>query len=703
MSTENLDSIFKPRSIAVIGASDREGSVGYIVFENLRKGFKGSVFPINNKRETVQGIKAYPTILNVPSKVDLAIVCIPSEMVKLVVEECGKAGVMGLIIITAGFAELGEKGRQILEEINSVRKKYDMRIVGPNCLGIIEPAMNLNASFARAELLKGRNVFISQSGALGTALLDWAQSTGIGLRCFVSIGSMIDVDFGDIIEYFDQDLDTKAIFLYVESITDVKEFIEKATHFCRNKPIFAIKSGREAEGAKAAASHTGALAGEDSLYDASFRRAGVVRIDTTPEFTDTIEAVTFQPLPRGNRLLIITNAGGPGVMATDYLIKKGGKLATLSQLTIDKLNLFLPPFWSHSNPVDILGDAGEDRYAQAFNVLLRDEAVDGVLVLLSPQAMTKSTETAKALVEKARNTKKTVLTSWMGESAVEEARKILLVGGIPNYPSPEEAINAFLKMHKAEENMVFLNEPSPKISFSMPDIAKLRARLIELSRGGRQILSEVESKELLESYGIKTTLPKLAKSPKEAAMLAKTIGYPVVMKVQSEEISHKSDANCVMLDIGDEAEVLKKYEEIMKNAHAYNPKARIEGITVQKMVTEKGFEVILGSKRDPLFGPAVLFGMGGIAVEAIKDTSVELAPLNQKTARVLIEHTRVSKLLRKGFRNLPPANMACVEETAIRFSQLITDLPEIKEMDINPLRVDDKECVVLDARVILNN
>ncbi len=702
MSIENLDSIFHPKSIAVIGASEREGSVGYIVFENLKEKFGGAVFPVNIKRDFVQGARAYPSILNIPKKVDLAIICIPSENVKQIVEECGKAGVRGMIIITAGFAELGEKGRLLLDEINSIRKRYSIRIVGPNCLGIIEPGMKMNASFAKSDISKGKVAFISQSGALGTAILDWAQSNRIGLSCFVSIGSMMDVDFGDLIEYFDSDIDTEAIFLYVESLKDVKEFVDKASSFSRKKPLFAIKSGREAEGAKAAASHTGALAGEDSLYDAAFRRAGIVRIDTISEFTDTLEAVALQPLPKGNRLLIITNAGGPGVMATDYLVRQGGKLAKLSDETISKLNTFLPPFWSHSNPVDILGDAADDRYVQAFDALLGDGAVDGVLVLLTPQAMTKSTETAKALIQKAKRSRKPVLTSWMGKCMVEEGRNLLLEGGIPNYSSPEEAINAFLKMHKAGENRVFLNEPVPPSEIAKPEIRRIREKLIRLEAGGRQLLTEVESKELLETYGIRTTLPNLANSPKAAAGLAKTIGYPVVMKVQSEDISHKSDANCVMLNIPDEASVLKKYEEIMKNALIYNPKARIEGVTVQKMVPEKGFEVILGSKRDSLFGPAVLFGMGGIAVEAIKDTSIELAPLDRKTVRVLIDSTKVSRLLRKGFRNMPPANMACLEDTAIRFSHLISDIPEIKEMDINPLRVDDKECIVLDARVVLS-
>lgn len=702
MSVENLDSFFHPNSIAVIGASDREGSVGYIVFENLRQKFKGKTYPVNNKRDSVQGVKAFHSILDAPNT-ELAILCIPSEFVEGIVEECGKAGVKAIIIITAGFSEMGEKGRALLQSIDAHRKKYGMRIIGPNCLGVIKPSMEMNASFAKAEIPHGNVAFISQSGALGCAILDWSQSNTIGMSSFVSIGSMMDVDFGDLIEYFDNDPDTGAIFLYVESITDVLEFVEKATAFCSKKPIFAIKSGREVEGAKAAASHTGALAGEDSLYDASFRRAGIVRVDTTCEFTDLFEAVSLQPLPKGNRLIIITNAGGPGVMATDYLVRKGGTLGKISQEKIQQLNEFLPPFWSHSNPVDILGDAADDRYVKAFDSLLEDESGDGLLVILTPQAMTKSTETARALVDRAKGSKKPVFASWMGEGMVEEAKNILLKGGIPIYDTPEEAINSFLSMHKATENSAYLNLPSEGDGHLKVDVDALRAMLSGMAKEGRKILSETESKQLLEKYGIKTTLPWLANSPEEAVEHAKKIGYPVVMKIQSEDISHKSDANCVMLDVRDEGSVRRKYEEIIRNAQAYNPSAKLEGITIQKMISEKGFEVILGSKRDALFGPAVLFGMGGIAVEAIKDTSLELAPLTRKAARQLIGNTKVSKLLQKGFRNLPAANMACLEDTAMHFSQLVSDLPEIKEIDINPLRVDDKECIVLDARVVLNN
>jgi acetyltransferase len=427
-----------------------------------------------------------------------------------------------------------------------------------------------------------------------------------------------------------------------------------------------------------------------------------VRVDTSSEFMDLFEAVSLQPLPNGNRLLIITNAGGPGVMATDYLIQQGGKLAELSGGTIDKLNGFLPPFWSHSNPVDLLGDAADDRYVMAFEVLLRDENVDCVLVLLTPQAMTKSTKTAQALVEKAKNSGKPVLASWMGQGMVEEGRDVLMKGGIPVYNTPEEAINSFIWMHKAAMQKEILSEKQEMFALQKPDLGSIRSDLKAIASTGRKILSEQESKELLEKYGIRTTLPRLAKSPQEAISLAKSIGFPVVMKVQSEDISHKSDANAVMLDIKDETAVAKKFDEIMANAKAYRHDARIDGISIQKMAMPGGFEVILGSKQDTLFGPSVLFGMGGIAVEVIKDTSIMLAPLNRNQARSLVGSTKIGTMLKKGFRNQPAANMALLEEMLVRFSELAADFPEIKEMDINPLRVDDKYCLVLDARIILS-
>jgi acetyltransferase len=560
----------------------------------------------------------------------------------------------------------------------------------------------MNATFANTLVRDGKVAFISQSGALGCAVLDWALTNNIGMSNFVSIGSMMDVDFGDLIEYFNKDNKTEAIFLYIESLTEPQKFILNSRSFASKKPIFAIKSGREAEGAKAASSHTGALAGEDTLYGAAFNKAGIVRLDTSSEFMDLFEAVSLQPIPKGNRLLIITNAGGPGVMATDYLIKQGGKLAELTEGTIAKLNGFLPPFWSHANPVDLLGDAADDRYVMAFDVLLKDEKVDAVLVLLTPQAMTKSTETAAALVEKAKNSGKPVLASWMGQGMVEEGRAVLMKGGIPVYDTPEEAINSFILMHKSARQADILAEMQEIFTFQKPNKEEIRLALKGIASTGRKILSEQESKELLEKYGIRTTLPRLARSPQEASELAKSIGFPIVMKVQSEDISHKSDANCVMLDIKDEATASKKFDEIMVNARSYRHDARIDGVSIQKMATPGGFEVILGSKQDALFGPSVLFGMGGVAVEAIKDTSIMLAPINRNQSRSLIGSTKIGTMLKKGFRNQLPANMALLEEVTIRFSELAAEYPEIKEIDINPLRVDDKSCLVLDARIILS-
>ena len=642
-------------------------------------------------------------MLELPEKAELAIVCVPSETVKDVVEECGKAGIKSMIIITAGFSELGEKGRQLLIGIDEIRKKYGIRVIGPNCLGIINPKLRLNATFAKSSIAEGKIVFISQSGALGTAVLDWAASKGMGMNCFVSIGSMMDLDFSDLIDYFSDDPNTSSIMLYIESLANATKFIDSASRFARKKPIFAVKSGREQEGAKAAASHTGALAAEDVLYDALFKRAGIVRLDETCEFLECFEALALQPLPAGNRLLIITNAGGPGVMATDYLIRKGGKLSQLSSETFSSLNSCLPPFWSRSNPIDLLGDAEQDRYAKALDLALKEQNADGIVVILTPQAMTRPVETARELIARSKSSKKPIFAAWMGEGMVEEARKLLIKGGIPVYPSPEQAINSFLMLYESTVEKQKVNEVQQDISMAGPDVGKIRVLLKAMAKSGKSIVSEAESKLVLEHYGIKTTLPRLAKTPQEAADIAKEIGFPVAMKIQSEDISHKSDANSVMLNVSSPEEALAKFNEIMKNARAYKKDARLEGVSIQKMVTEQGYEVILGSKRDSLFGPVVLFGLGGIAVEAVKDTNLEFAPLNRTFARRLIEGTKIGNILKTGLRNIPPANLAHLEEILVRFSRLVAELPEIKEIDINPLLLYNSHAIVLDARIILNN
>ncbi len=704
MSTRNLEKIFSPKSIAVIGASDTEGSVGHILFNNLiGSGYNGVVYPVNHKRNAVQGVKAYPAVSQVPEKADLAVIATPAKTVPALVDECGRNGIKGVIIISAGFAEMGEEGRAMMKEIEALRKKHDQRIVGPNCLGVIRPKIKLNASFAKNSVPPGKIAFISQSGALGTAVLDWALANNIGLSHFASLGSMLDVDFGDMIDYYGGDNETDSILLYIESIKEAMRFMSAARGFAMNKPVIVVKSGRVAEGAKAAASHTGALAGEDDIYDAAFNRAGVVRVDEIQDLFNCAETLAKQPRPKGSRLAVISNAGGPGVMAVDALIKSGGRLAELSPETFKRLNAALPPFWSRANPVDVLGDAGADRYGAALDICLKDAAIDGVLVILTPQAMTEAEATASILVEKARQTRKPVLASWMGAGLVEEGRNILRRGQIPEYETPEQAVKTFLYMHQYNRNIGLLYEtPEDQPEDTEAGKGEIRARLKTIADDGRAILSEEESKSILSRYGIETTLPRLAKNPGEAAALAEETGYPAVMKVQSEDISHKSDANCVMLNVRDREEAKRKFGEIIRNAGQFNPKARIDGVTVQRMITAKGHELIIGAKKDPLFGSVILFGMGGIAVEAVKDRNVGLPPLSQTLAKRLIEGTKVRRLLKEGFRNIPPANMSLLEQTLIKFSRILVEHPEIGEVDINPLWINDKECMALDARMVLD-
>jgi acetyltransferase len=493
MSTRNLEKIFDPKSIAVIGASDREGSVGYIIFNNLiGSGYNGVVFPINPKRNSVQGVKTFNSVSDLPEKVDLAVIATPAETVPDLVEECGKAGIKGIVIISAGFAEMGEEGKKHMSKIDELRTKYDQRIIGPNCLGVIRPKNKMNASFAKNIVSPGKIAFISQSGALGTAVLDWALANNIGFSNFASLGSMLDVDFGDLIDYFGADNETDSIILYVESITQARRFMSASRGFAMNKPIIVIKSGRVAEGARAAASHTGAMAGEDEIYDAAFKRVGIVRVNEIEDLFNCAETLAKQPRPNGNRLAIITNAGGPGVMATDSLISLGGKLAELSPDTIEKLNEVLPPFWSRSNPVDILGDASSERYAKALDICLKDENIDGALVILTPQAMTESTETAKLLVEKSKGHNKPILASWMGCTLVNEGRTILREGNIPEYEYPEQAVKTFMYMYQYKKNIELLYEtPGEIVGESQIPVKQIKETLKNINNSGRIILSRM--------------------------------------------------------------------------------------------------------------------------------------------------------------------------------------------------------------------
>jgi acetyltransferase len=701
-----LDKIFNPRSVAIIGASDEVGSVGYALMKNFMDlGFEGKVFPVNIRKTEILGIKAYQSVEQIPDAVDLAVIATPAKTVPEVVEQCGRTGIKGVIIISAGFKEVGPEGKALEDKILEIKRKYGIRIIGPNCLGVIRPSIRLNATFISKMPKPGNIAFISQSGALGSAILDWAIHENIGFSNFVSVGSMIDVDFGDLIDYFGTDPKTRSILMYIEGITDARKFMSAARHFARTKPIIVVKAGKFGESAKAAASHTGSLTGEDIIYDAAFKRAGIVRVDEIADLFNCAEVLGMQPLPKGPNLAIITNAGGPGVMATDALIARGGRLAKLSQKTIEKLNSILPPYWSRGNPIDILGDAKADRYKAVVETCLDDENVDGILIIYTAQAVAEPVEIAKTITElcKSRSLQnKTVLTSFMGYGAVEEANRIFNENNIPTYSTPEQAIKTYLYMYQYKRNLELLYETPEELPV---DVAPPKRPLTVILRNAvmenREMLNEAEAKAFLEYYNFPVVKTRIAKTEDEAALIATQIGYPVVLKILSPQIIHKTDAGGVVLDMNNEVEVREAFKRIMQNAKNYNPNAEVLGVTVQPMIKKRVYEVIVGAKADPLFGPVVLFGMGGVGVELFKDFAVGIPPLNQTLARRLMEETKVYQLL-KGYRNVPPANIKLLEEILVRFSQMLVDFPQLKEIDINPLFIDEKEAIAIDARITID-
>ncbi len=706
MVTLNLDKIFNPKSVAIVGASDEEGTVGHALMKNFAElEYEGKVYPVNIRKTEIFGIKTYQNVEQIPETVDLAVIATPSKTVPDIVEQCGRAGIKGLIIISAGFKEIGPEGRALEEKILEIKKKYDLRIIGPNCLGIIRPRISLNATFVGKMPKPGNIAFISQSGALGSAILDWAIHENIGFSNFVSVGSMIDVDFGDLIDYFGTDSKTRSILMYIEGITDARKFMSAARHFARTKPIIVVKAGKFSESAKAAASHTGSLSGEDDVYDAAFKRAGMVRVEEIGDLFNCAEVLGMQPLPKGPNLAIITNAGGPGVMATDALIAKGGKLAKLSQKTMDYLNSILPNFWSRGNPIDILGDAKADRYKAVTEACLNDEGVDGILMIFTAQAVAESTAIAKAIVELVKSKEyqnKTILTSFMGYGAVEEANSIFNENNIPTYSTPEQAIKTYLYMYQYKRNLELIYETPEELPVdASPPKRPIMMILRKAAAENRELLTEAEAKKLLEYYNFPVVKTAVATTAEEATAMASQFGYPVVLKILSPQIIHKTDAGGVILDINSAAEVREAFDKIIQRAKEYNPNAQIVGVTVQPMIKRRGYEVIIGSKKDPLFGPIILFGMGGIGVELFKDFSVGLPPLNTTLVRRIMEETMVYQLL-KGYRNVPPANLKLLEETMLLFSQMLIDFPQIKEIDINPLFIDEKEAFAFDARILVD-
>jgi acetyltransferase len=702
----HLDKIFNPKTVAIIGASDEEGTVGYALMKNFTElGFSGKVYPVNIHKTEVLGLKAYQTVEQIPEPIDLAVIATPAKTVPDIVEQCGKTGIKGIIIISAGFKEIGAEGKALEDKIQEIKNKYGLRIIGPNCLGIIRPSINLNATFISKTPKPGNIAFISQSGALGSAILDLAIHENIGFSNFVSVGSMIDVDFGDLIDYFGTDPKTRSILMYIEGLTDARKFMSAARHFARTKPIIVVKAGKFSESAKAAASHTGSLTGEDMVYDAAFKRAGIVRVDEVADLFNSAEVLGMQPLPKGPNLAIITNAGGPGVMATDALIAKGGKLAKLSQKTMEFLNSILPHYWSRGNPIDILGDAKADRYKSVTEACLNDENVDGILIIYTPQAVAEPVEIAKSITELCKSrgyNTKTILTSFMGYGAVEEANRIFNENSIPTYSTPEQAIKTYLYMYQYKRNLELIYETPEELPVDItPPKRPIMVIMRDAAVENRELLTEPETRKLLEYYNFPIAKACVATTPEEAVAFANQIGYPVVLKVLSPQIIHKTDAGGVILDINNDAEVKQAYDQIMQRAKEYNPDAQILGVTVQEMIKKKGYEVILGAKTDPLFGPVILFGMGGIGVELFKDFSIGLPPLNQTLVRRIMEETKVYQLL-KGYRNVPPANVKLLEEIMVTFSQMLIDFPQIKEIDINPLFINETEAYAIDARIVID-
>jgi acetyltransferase len=703
-----LDALFCPKSVAVIGASEKKGSVGRTILWNLLSSpFGGTLYPINPKRDNVLGVTAYPSLSALPQAVDLVVIVTPSATVPELIKEAVACGVKAAIVISAGFKEIGPEGVELERQILEVARPAGLRVVGPNCLGVMNTTSGLNATFASGIANPGHVAFISQSGALCTAVLDWSLTNNVGFSVFASIGSMLDVGWGDLITYLGDDPNTKSIVIYMESIGDASAFLSAAREVALEKPIIVIKPGRTESAAKAAASHTGSLVGSDAVLDAAFKRAGVLRLNTIEELFAMAEVLDKQPLPQGSKLTIITNAGGPGVIATDALISAGGDLADVPQATQDKLSSFLPPSWSHGNPIDVLGDASPERYAQTLAEVMNDPASDGTLVILTPQAMTDPTPTAQALVDALKTMPQTkpVLASWMGGKDVRKGEALLNKHGIPTFQYPDTAARAFAHMWTYSKNLKALYEtPSYRDDNFLPKLNSqpIDDKLMAAREEGRTILTELEAKDLLKDYGINTTHTVHATTAQQAVEAAEAMGYPVVLKLHSLTITHKSDVGGVQLNLTSATDVEKAYKLIERNLAERGMGEGFQGVTVQPMVKLKGLELLLGSTNDPQFGPVIAFGAGGTSVELFHDVAFALPPLNSTLVNRLIEQTKVYKALH-GFRGSGPIDFDQLEALLIRFSFLLIRHPVIAEIEINPLLASEDTLIALDARVVLHN
>jgi len=704
----SLDKIFKPNNVAVIGATEKEGSVGRTILKNLiTNPFGGTIFPVNPKRPNVLGIQAYQSVLDIPVSIDLAVIVTPAKIVPAVVEQCVEKGIEGCIIISAGFKEIGEEGAALERQIMDIAHGK-MRIIGPNCLGVMLPLFGMNATFAGAMANPGNVAFVSQSGAICTAVLDWSFEENVGFSAFISIGSMLDVGWGDLIYYLGDDPRTDSIVIYMESVGDAGSFLSAAREVAQKKPIIIIKAGRTKAAAAAAASHTGALTGSDEVLDAAFRRSGILRVDRISDVFYMAEVLAKQPRPQGNRLTIITNAGGPGVLATDALIRGGGQLTEISEETMARLNEILPSAWSHNNPIDILGDAEPERYAKTLEIAGNDPNSDGLMVILTPQDMTDPTATAEALKPYAQIEGKPVLASWMGGANIKNGERILNRAGIPTFEYPDTAMRMFNHMWRYSYNLRALYETPmlpPELDDVQPDRETVKSIFEKARSDKRSILTEYEAKQVLRAYHIPITAMEIAEnaeSPEDAVGYAESMGYPVVIKLNSETITHKSDVGGVQLNLQDADDVRKAWHRMKDRVAELHSADDFQGVSIQPMIkTDEAYELIIGSTLDPQFGPIILFGEGGFLVEVHADRALGLPPLSTTLARRMMEQTTIYEAL-KGIRGREPVNLQKLEHIMVRFSQLVIEQPWIAESDINPLIASADEIIALDGRVVLH-
>ena len=703
MGQHYLKRLFEPTSVAIFGASDRPCAVGTLVFSNLREGgFKGSVYPINPKHETVQGQKAYKDLAELNRPVDLAVIATPASTIPAIIEDCGEHGVKQAVILSAGFREVGPEGRKIEKAVLDAARRYGLHFLGPNCLGIMRPGIGLNATFNKGNAQNGRLALVSQSGAICTAILDWASPNGIGFSSVISTGISADLDFGEVLDYLVFDPQTDSILLYIEGIHNARSFMSGLRAAARVKPVIAAKVGRHAAGSRAAMSHTGALVGADDVFDAALRRAGVLRGMRIGQLFSAASTLAAKYKVQGQRLAIVTNGGGPGAMASDRAADLGLALASLSQPTMTELDKVLPANWSKDNPIDVIGDATPERYARAVEICLRDREIDAVLVLLTPQAMTDPTGVADAIIGVSGAVRKPLLTCWMGGLQVAEGRGRLVRAGIPTFNTPESAVEGFAYLSLYYRNQQLLVQtPSPISERRPPDVEGARL-IIESALGeGRNVLSETESKALLGAFRIESTRSVVVRSPNEARVQAEAMGFPVALKINSPDITHKSDAGGVLLGINNAQAVRTAYNDLVNAVKRNRPQAHIDGVTIQPMVRRpNGRELLVGIFTDPVFGPVITSGAGGTAVEVMGDRAVELPPINRFLATDMIRRTRIAKML-GAFRHMAPADLDALEQVLLRVSEIACELPWVRELDINPLIVDESGAIALDARVVV--